>query len=85
MSKTPRARKMPFTAIPVSLWGEAACVRADAIGVNVETHALRGSREMTTAEARAFMAEGNNRGSVIWLTLAHALGTAAYHEAKAMV
>lgn len=83
MSKTPRARKMPFTAIPVSLFGEAACARADELGVNVDTYSLRGSRELSTADARAFMAGGEGRGQAIWLVLAHALDTAAFHAATA--
>lgn len=69
MSKT--RRPMPFAAMPVSLFGEAACAMADALGATVETYSLKGGRPMSTADARAFLAAGTGRDSAVWLVMAH--------------
>lgn len=71
MSKTRRPRPMPISALPVSLFGLAACDFADSIGANVETFALRGGRAISTAEARAFLAGAAGRESAVWIVVAH--------------
>lgn len=73
-----RRTEPPFTARPVSLFGEAACAFAEANGFDVETYSLRGGRPLTVAAARAFLATGVERGSdfssAIWIVLAFNLG-----------
>ncbi len=68
---------MPFTAVPESLFGEAACAFAEAHGFDVETYSLKGGRPMTVADARAFLAKGREQGrdfsSAIWIVLSHRL------------
>lgn len=77
MSKTSRPRKMPFTAIPNTVFGESACVLADELGCDVESYSLKGGRPMTTAAAREFLAKGaehgNNFSSAIWLVVSYSL------------
>jgi hypothetical protein len=67
--------EIPIGAVPVTLWGEAACAFADELGLPVSTYALKGSREMSTAEARAYLAKGREQGSNwstgIWLVTAY--------------
>lgn len=75
MRTTRRPRLMPFSAIPETLTGEAACTFADAHGFEVETHSLKGGRAISTADARAFLAKGKADGldfsSAIWIILSH--------------
>lgn len=77
MAKRTAPRKMPLTAIPETLFGEAACAFADAHGFDVATYSLKGERFMSTADARAFMAKGRADGldysSAIWIVLSHRL------------
>lgn len=70
-----KASKVPEMATPVSIHGEAACALADAIGCDVETYAVRpgGSRPISTADARAFLAKNPTSegwSKAIWLQVA---------------
>ncbi len=74
------ASRIPMMASPISLKGEAACVLADELGIDVYTVAAtrEGQRPITTAEARAFFAKGVEAGyggaawnSQVWLTTAY--------------
>ena len=73
--RTLRAPAIPIGAVPVTLWGEAACAFADELGLPVSTYALKGSREMSTADARAYLAKGREQGSNwstgIWIVTAY--------------
>lgn len=77
--KTKRAatRAVPLTAIPETLFGEAACQFAELHGFDVATYALRGERSMSVAEARAFMAKGraerSDYSSAIWIITSYRL------------
>ncbi len=75
--KKAAARKMPFTATPISLFGEAACAAADEIGVDVESYSLKGGRAMSTVDARTFLAKGTAQGSdfssAVWLIVGYTL------------
>ncbi len=66
-----------MTAIPTTLFGEAACVFADALGIDVETHSLRGGRPISTEAARTYLAKGAADGydfsSGIWLITSYTL------------
>ena len=77
MAKRTATRSIPFTAIPETLFGEAACKFADAHGFDVATHALRGERALSTADARTFLAKGKADGldysSAIWIITAYRL------------
>lgn len=75
MSKRTRAARIPDNAIPVSLFGLAACDLADELGCEVSTVAVNreGFRLISTAEARAFIARKPDTldaaawASVIWI------------------
>lgn len=73
--------QVPFAAVPVTLFGEAACALADDLGIPVSTYALRGERAMSTADARAYLAKGTAQGmrfdSGVWLVTAYRLPEAA--------
>jgi hypothetical protein len=68
-----KRHQMPLTAIPNTLYGEAACRFADEIGFDVSTHALRGERTITTSQAREFLDKGKSDGydysSAVWIVM----------------
>lgn len=80
-AKSSKPRPIPFDAVPVTLFGEAACALADELGLPVSTYALRGERLLSTADARAYLAKGRADGrdfsSGVWLVTAYRLPEAA--------
>ena len=61
------------------IFGEDACVLADALGCEVFTHAATasGHRETPTAEARAFLAKSPGSevwAKCVWLVTSYRLG-----------